>query len=137
MTINDNRILELKKQIEVKKDKLGKSSRFTPITNCSLELEGVRYNINVLNDRNDLTMLMTRLNIYLISATQLGVADEINFSGYHVGEWITDIKSKIAILAKKQEEKALKLMEDKLLKLLSDGKKTELEIDEISSMLNN
>jgi hypothetical protein len=133
---NDQRILTLKKQIEEKKDKLGKSTRFSPVTNCSIELDGVRHNIQVLN-KEQLIMLMVKLNSYLMSAEVLEVLEDFNISGYHASDWISDIQSKIEVISRKDEEKQLKAMEDKLLKLLSDGKKVELEINEIESLLNN
>lgn len=131
---NDVRILEMKKKIEEKKEKLGKITRFAPLTNCSLELDGARYNINV-SSKEQLIFLMVKLNTYLMSAKVLGVAEQLVISGYSPVEWIEDIRSKADNLSKADEVKSLKAMEDKLLKLLSDGKKTELEIDEIESML--
>lgn len=133
---NDQRILKLKEQIKVKKEKLSKISRFTPITNCSIELDGTRQNIQVLN-KMDLISLMVRLNSYMLSAKDLGILNEYLISGYKVEEWIEDIKSKINILSQKDEEKLLRNMEDKLSKLLSEGKKVELEINEIESLLSD
>jgi hypothetical protein len=130
---NDQRILQLKKQIEEKKEQLGKTTKFTPLTNCSLELEGERYNINVLQ-KEQLTILLLRLNMYRISAIDLSV-NSVEISGYLLSEWISDIKAKIEILSRKDEERNLKAMEDKLVKLLSDGKKVELELNEIESLL--
>lgn len=130
---NDQRILQLKKQIEEKKEQLGKSTKFIPLTNCSLELEGERYNINVLQ-KEQLTILLLRLNMYRISAIDLGV-NSVEISGYLLSEWISDIKAKIEILSRKDEERNLKALEDKLVKLLSDGKKVELELNEIESWL--
>lgn len=131
---NDQRILKLKKQIEVKKEKLGKTSRFAPVTNCSLEVDGVRFNINVL-DKEKLIMLAVKLNSYLLSAKDLGYENQFIISGYKVEDWLTDIQSRLDILSKKDEERSLKAMEDKLAKLLSEDKKVELEIDEIESLL--
>jgi hypothetical protein len=131
---NDQRILQLKKQIEEKKEQLGKSTKFIPLTNCSLELERERYNINVLQ-KEQLTILLLRLNMYRLSAIDLGV-NSVEISGYLLSEWISDIKTKIEILSRKDEERNLKAMEDKLVKLLSDGKKVELELNEIESLLN-
>lgn len=133
---NDERILLLKKQIEEKKEKLGKSTRFTPVTNCSIELDGIRHNIQVLS-KEQLILLMVKLQSYLMAAKTLDVAEVFEISGFHASDWISDIQDKINILSRKDEERQLKLMEDKLLKLLSDGKKVELEIDEIESILNN
>lgn len=133
---NDQRILILKKQIESKKEKLNKSLRFSPITNCSIDVDGVRFNIQVL-PRLELISLMVKLNSYMHSAIDLNVINEYTISGYKVEDWIEDIKSRIDILSHKDEEKKLKAMEDKLHKLLSDGKKVELEINEIESILKD
>lgn len=133
---NDERILELKKQIENKKEKIGKASRFAPITNCSIELDNMRYNINVLNNEG-LMMLLVKLNMLRLSAVDLKIVDKFVISGYKINDWIEDINSKLNILNKKDEERQLKIMEEKLTKLLSDDKKVELEIDEIESMLND
>lgn len=133
---NDQRILELKKQIEMKKEKLGKSTRFSPVTNCSIEVDGERHNIQVLT-KEQLITLMVKLNSYLMSAKALEVSEDFNISGYHVSDWISDIQSKIELLSRKGEEKLLKAMESKLTQLLSERKKVELEIDEIESLLKD
>jgi len=129
---NDSKIMELKKQIEEKKAKLIKSQKFSPITNSSIELDGVRTNIQVLN-KEQLTYLLVKLNSYAISAKEL----EIDFviSGYHIVDWIADIKSKLDFVSRKEEENKLKVMESKLHQLLSNEKKVELEIDEIMKNL--
>lgn len=131
---NDQRILQLKEQIKIKKEKLDKSLKFSPITNCSVEIGGTRYNIQVLS-RNDLVLLMIKLNGYLLSAKDLSISDEYLVSGYKLEDWITDIKARIEILSRKEEERNLKTMEDKLMKLLSDGKKVELELNDIENSL--
>lgn len=60
---------------------------------------------------------------------------DFEISGYSVTAWIKDIKSKLEVSDLKKEESDLKKMESKLDKLLSDDKKTELEIDEIAALL--
>jgi len=129
---NDQKIMELKKQIEVKKNKVGKSQKFSPITNCSIEVDGERSNIQVLT-KEKLISLMVKLNSYSISAKDLEV--EYIISGYNVVDWIQDIKSKLDFVSRKEEENKLKFMESKLHELLSNEKKVELEIDEIASFL--
>lgn len=133
---NDQRILDMKKKIAEKKEKLGKITRFTPITNCSIDIEGERVNIQTLS-KEKIILLMVKLNAYVLSARDLGVLNNFEMSGYNVKDWITDLKSKLDILSKKDEEKVLKSMENKLSALLSEGKKTELEIDEIESLLKD
>lgn len=131
---NDERILELRKQIKNKKEKLGKVNRFTPITNCSLELDGIRFNLNVLN-KEQLLQLLVKLNSYLLSAKQLNADTIVNYSGYKLDEWIMDVDSKLNIISKKEEEKELAVLETKLDKMLSDEKQVELELDEITNFL--
>ncbi|MFS0905660.1 hypothetical protein AB3N02_21690 [Priestia aryabhattai] len=133
---NDERILELKKQIEAKKEKLGKVSRFIPVTNCSIEFDGKRHNLHALQ-HEDLISLLVKLNMHLISAKGLGLEETYKISNYLVSEWMVDINARIDILSKKDEERKLKLMENKLVELLSEKKKVELEIDEIESLLKD
>jgi len=129
---NDSKIMELKKQIEDKKIKLGKSQKFTPVTNCSIEVDGIRVNIQVLT-KDQLITLLVKLNSYAISAKDLEIYFSV--SGYDVSDWITDIKSKLDFVSRKEEENKLKIMESKLHQLLSNEKKVELEIDEIMKSL--
>jgi len=134
---NDDKILNLKIQIEAKKDELKKQNKkFAPMTNCVIDFEGVKNNLQVLTGEQ-LTMLLVKLNSLLISFNDLKLTKPIVISGYSIVEWITDIKSKLESLRYKEEENKLKFMEDKLTKLLSDDKKTELEIDEIAALLKN
>ena len=126
--------MELKKKIEDEKVKLKDSTKFSPITNCSLELDGVRCNINTLQ-RQGLIELLIKLNIFKLSAEDLNLLQEYKLSGFLVTEWIDDVKSKLNIVSRKLEEANLKIMEDKLTKMLSDEKKTELELNEIAELL--
>lgn len=134
MSKNDDRILELKKQIEIKKKSISeKKIRFVPETNCILNMDGMTINLNVCSD-DALVLLLIRLNSYLMSAVDLGMSD-FEISGYSVTAWIKDIKRKLEVSGLKRVEADLKKMESKLDKLLSDDKKTELEIDEIANLL--
>ena len=133
MSKNDERVLQLKEIIDKKKLELKGAKKFTPLTNCILDLEDQKYNLNVLR-LNDLQLLLVRLNMYLMSAKDLKINLEI--SGYNIAEWITDIKCKIEIFEYKKKEAELKTLEVKLDKMLSDEKKTELELDEITALLN-
>lgn len=130
---NDEKILKLKEQIAQKKKQLDKSKRFAPITNCSIELDGVRSNIQVLA-KDQLVFLLVKLNGYLMSAKALEISD-FSICGYRVDEWMSDIQLRIDILNRKDDENKLKDMESKLDRLLSNEKKTELEINEIEDLL--
>ena len=130
---NDEKILKLKEQIAQKKKQLDKSKRFAPITNCSIDFDGVRSNIHALT-KDQLIFLLVKLNGYFISAKALEISD-FSVGGYRVEEWMSDIQLRIDILNRKDDENKLKDMEYKLDRMLSDEKKTELEISEIEDLL--
>ncbi len=135
MNKNDDRILELKKQVENKKKEIAeKNVKFVPETNFVIEINGIKTNINVLNEK-DLKSLLVILNMYRMSAVDLEMND-FEISGYKVNQWMNDVKSKINMKTLKREETELKELESKLDKLLSDDKKTELELDSIAALLN-
>ena len=130
-TKNDERVLQLKKIIETKKSELS-TQRFVPMTNCVLDLEDKKYNLNVLQEK-ELEFLMVKLNAYEMSADNLKI--DLVISGYGVNEWLADISGKLAIITDKKKRDELKALESKLDKMLSDEKKTELELDEIAALL--
>ena len=131
MSKNDERVLQLKKLIETKKAELF-IQKFVPITNCVLDMEDKKYNLNVLQEK-ELEFLMVKLNAYAMSADNLKI--DLVISGYGVNEWLTDISRKLAIITDKKKRDELKALEAKLDKMLSDEKKTELELDEIATLL--
>lgn len=133
MSKNDDRILELKEKIEEKKQELsGKNTRFVPVTNCIIELDGMANNLHTC-DSDKLALLLVKLNLYKKEAENLDI--DFVISGYSIDDWITDIKNKFDITKTKAEIYTLKKMESKLDELLSEDKKTELEIDDIAALL--
>lgn len=135
MSKNDDKILLLKKQIEEKKQDLGANVRFNPITNCSIDLDGNRYNLNALQKESHMYLLV-KLNSLLLSVKDLKIdVNSFIISGYNITEWMTDIESKIKVLNRKEKELELRNAEAKLDKLLSDDKKVELELENIENML--
>ena len=131
MSKNDERVLQLKKLIEAKKSELS-TQRFVPMTNCVLDMEDKKYNLNVLQEK-ELEFLMVKLNTYAMSADNLKI--DLVISGYGVNEWLADISGKLAVITDKKKRDELKALEAKLDKMLSDEKKTELELDEIAALL--
>lgn len=131
---NDERILELKRQIEEKKSNLEKIPRFAAITNYILSLDEVNYNLHT-QSKEQLIHLLVKLNSYSLSAKDLGILDTYMISGYLLTDWIADIKSKLAVLSKNDEEKKLKSLETKLTKMLSTDKKVELELDALENLI--
>jgi hypothetical protein len=131
---NDDVILELKKRIDEKKKALKGAEKFSPITNCSLELGAQRFNIQV-SGKEQLTDLLVMLNAYRNSAIELEVNAEYRISGYSLDDWITDIKARLMNLNRNIEQGKLKSLEDKLDSLLSSEKRVELELEDIKNLL--
>lgn len=133
MNSNDDRIIVLKNKIEEQKKKIDKSKlKFVPETNCVLDLDEKTYNLNAL-DYEGLSVLLVKLNMYRISQEDLGF--DLNYSGYSISDWISDIKQKIEVLETKNSIKHLDSMKASLDKLLSEDKATELKIDAIEASL--
>ena len=135
-TKNDERILTLKKQIEEKKNELGKQPRFSPITTCLFDYNGNKINIHTLIDVKNINQLLVYFNMWAMSADDLGIdAEEVTWCGFSVLDWIEDLKSKKAVVEYAAKKEQLSALEKKLDKLLSDDKKTELEIDAIADLI--
>lgn len=134
MSQNDELIIALKKQIEEKETKIEKGKRFSPVTNCSIDLAGVRYNLNTLNE-DQIISLMVDLNVLNNSAKELGLEKEYKLSGFSIDDWMTDLKAKKETLGRKKEEQKLQVLKNRLHELLSSDKKIELELEEIKKSL--
>ena len=136
MSKNDDRILTLKKQIDEKKKELGKQPRFSPITTCMFTYNGNRVNIHTLTSVKDINAMLVYFNIYAMSAEKLGInCEDVCFDGFSVLEWMEDLYAKKAVVEYTAKKAQLTALEKKLDKLLSDDKKTELEIDAIADLL--
>lgn len=109
MSKNDDRVLQLKKIIDEKKENLKSCKKtFLPITNCILDLDGQKYNLNVLQF-DELQLLLVKLNIYLTSAVNLNIS--LMISGYSINDWIEDINNKLDVLEFRRKENELKVLE--------------------------
>lgn len=129
---NDSVILELKKQIEQKKKDLRGVENFKPVTNCSLMIGPDRVNLHAANEEL-LTGTLVQINAIRMSAADLGIS--FTYQGFTAEDWISDIKAKLLILNKRNEETRLKVLETKLTDLLSAEKKTELVINELKDLI--
>jgi len=130
---NDIKILQLRKKIEDKQKALFKIDKFVPSTTCILKIDGETKNIHVMN-RSELQYYYVKLKSYK------NIADEdfdgdFEMCGFPISSWIDDISNKLAIMDQKNTEKQLIDMNHKLNNLLSEEKRTELELEEIDNLL--
>lgn len=136
MSKNDERILELKKQIEEKKKELGKQPRFSPTTTCLFTYNGNKVNMHTLTSVKEINAMLVHFNTYVMSANDLGIdCNDILFDGFSVVDWMEDLKMKKEVVEYTAKKSQLTSLEKKLDKLLSDDKKTELEIDAIAGLI--
>lgn len=135
---NDELVLQLQEKLAVKEKELKESSfRFSPKTNCRLVIFDIGYNLNVLQ-KPKLIELLSYLNSQKegLKSFDPMLLKNFKIEGFHVDEWIEDIVSRIQILEQKDKESEYKKVKAKLDNLLSNEKKTELELNVIADMLN-
>lgn len=130
---NDERIMQLKQQIETKRKELAnQNNRFIPVTNCMLLLDNVTYNLHLEISE----WLLIKVNMIAMSAKDLGMdISQVEISGYKLTDWLEDINNKLKTQKYKEEKRKLEKLEKQLDALLSDDKRTELEIDNIAALL--
>lgn len=130
---NDDKIIELQKLIAERESAIPKV-KFDPVTSCILELDGVKYNLNVA-DMNTLIYLYCKLESLNTAYNNIEKNNSsipvLKISGFELYEWMCDVSSKIDDLLRKSEKEKLKNYKNQLEKLLSEDKKTELMLDEI------
>ena len=136
-TKNDERIIELNKVIEKKREELNNMHhRFVPRTTCILQLDGETYNLNVSTE--NLNYLLVKVHSLILSADSLKIpAEEIKISGFSLVDWACDISEKIESIKYRDKKRELTNIEKQLNSLLSDDKQTELQIDSLESLLKS
>lgn len=131
---NDSKIMELKESIQSAKKGI-KAKKFQPTTNCLLGLNGTTYNLHVCSE-DELKMLLITLHSYEMSAEDLGI-EVPDMQGYKIDDWIQDIKDKLEVISIQSKKSELNKTEKQLDKLLSEDKRTELEISNLEAALKN
>lgn len=135
MPNNDDRIIELKKLIEEKEKEIVPASLASKTT-LILDFNGQKYNLNVMT-LSELQILFCQLQALQTANEKLSgfYTEPLSISGFCVVDWLDDIISKMNYLMTKNKKKELEAMKKQLDKLLSDGKRTELLLDEIMEKL--
>lgn len=147
MKNNDERILKLQKLAEEKKQAISENSKPVKyLTSKILVLDGITYNLSVINSLEEITLLMSRIGAlatgYAMFTANSDLDDEkyydnLKISGFHVDDWAEDIKTRLQQLEVKEDKILLAKIEKKLTELLSEEKKKELELDELEKFLLN
>ncbi len=139
-TKNDERILNLQKQIEEKKAELIKTVNPTWNTNCSYKtFNNAVFNLHTLTKLDIvscLSDLIQRKNAW-IEACQLLSENNCEFliGGYTYEEWVTDFQTRYAVCNVSTERIKLTNMENLLREMESNELKTERKLKEIEEAL--
>lgn len=135
-TKNDEMILQLKKKVEEQKAELAKLPRtLQSETSTVFRTDAENLNLRVMSVEQ-LKLLKVKLHAYAMSAIDLEIEiDEVVVSGFSIDKWMHDIDMQISVLTRAEKEKKLKETENALNKLLSDDKRTELELEALAKML--
>lgn len=133
-TKNDEMILQLKKKVEEQKAELAKLPRTLQSETSTVFRQDVdNLNLRVMSVEQ-LKLLKVKLHTYAMAAVDLGI-DEITISGFSIDKWMHDIDMQISVLTRAEKEKKLKETEATLNRMLSDDKRTELELQELAKIL--
>ena len=133
---NDETILLLKKKVELQREELAKLPRtLHPETSTVLRQDVDNLNLRVMSVEQ-LKLLKVKLHTYAMAAADLEIGiDEFTISGFSIDKWMHDIDMQISVLTRAEKEKKLKETEATLNRMLSDDKRTELELQELAKIL--
>ena len=134
-TKNDEMILQLKKKVEEQKTELAKLPRtLQSETSTVFRQDAENLNLRVMSIEQ-LKLLKVKLHAYTMAAADLEMEqDEVVISGFSIDKWMHDIDMQISVLTRTEKEKKLKETEATLNRMLSDDKRTELELQELAKM---
>lgn len=135
-TKNDEMILQLKKKVEEQKAELVKLPRTLQSETSTVFRQDVdNLNLRVMSVEQ-LKLLKVKLYTYAMAAADLEIGiDEVIISGFSIDKWMHDIDTQISVLTRAEKEKKLKETEATLNRMLSDDKRTELELQELAKIL--
>jgi len=135
---NDARILELKKIVDAKRERLGNYdsiAKFNPETNCVFIWKNEKKNIRVLRE-DELPFFISLFHSLVVSAEaqDLPLAD-VKMDGNPVQGLLKDCKTRYYSLIKAEQLRDLQRAEHQLNELLSEDKQTELKVDALEALL--
>ena len=139
MKKNDIKIKKLISTVDTKRKALGDKPRAHYITNGVLELEGTRYNLNILNMDSCVSLVSKLLSMgdYIDKAMVLcGTSDRPAIGSGTVTDWIEDVKLRASIINWDVKDRELKVLEAKLKDLRSEDSKVSDELSDIESLLS-
>jgi len=139
--VNDEKIKLLLTTVEAVRATLGTKPKGKWTTNALFKYpNGNSFNLNTIKDPQQLvhalSFLLENENLRATAAERLDVETEpFVWDGYKISEWEEDFKLRIAIVNWDVRKKQLTAAEKKLNSLISEGTRTEMELDDIAALL--
>lgn len=136
----DERVLILLRLAQKKKANINITEKAQWLTNCSLSIGSDRINLHVEADISKLIEFYGALKVakenFDAAAKELNIPKVYKHQGYKAEDWMADIKTRINKIKLKDEKLELETIEAKLEKLISPGKRAELELEAIEKILS-
>lgn len=143
-TNTDAKVQALIDLVKVKKEEIKKAEKPNWVTNCSFRYSEDRaegFNIQTITDTDKLVhalaFLKTRAAAYDEAAAELGVKGGFSWLGFSIEDWTSDFKTRVDKVNIAKKKKELELLEERLDKLISPELKAQMELDEITKMLES
>lgn len=143
---NDEKALKLLELLKTKKEKVAKLSKPQYLTNMTFfyPMEGKNVNMHVCNEENKLFEYYAFISGTIIDRTNAKrdlledeEAEAMGYEGFTLEEWRTDFKTKLGVINIRKEKASLKVMEEKINSMISEEKRTELELELMEKELLN
>lgn len=139
----DKLVQDLFKVVQTKKAEIAKAEKPNWVTNCSFRYNkesSATTNIQVCADIDELVNIIGFLCVHKKGHDEaqefLGTDKTFKWLGFTIDEWKTDVKTRIDKIQIGNKKKELELLESRLDKLVSPELKAQLELEEISKLLN-
>lgn len=139
----DELVLQLFNKVKGRKKEIEKAEKPKWLTSCTIGFNSGtvqdRINIQTVTDLDKLIFLYgfikEKRRIWYEVCEELDIKKSFKWMGYSHDEWKTDIRSRVAQININAKKKELEVLEARLDKLISTEQRRELELAEISKVL--
>ncbi len=145
---NDQKVQALLDKVNEQKQEVERlSKRPSWRTNCAFtfddrNISSKMLNLNTANDERTIVLALAYLiekeRAWNDARKELGLdKQEFEWNGFKISDWREDFKARLDRVTIEDKKKALKTMEAKLSKLMSEEARTSKELEEIEKLLGN
>jgi len=138
----DKKVAQMMDEVKKRRARVGSLKKPQWTTTCSLQLPGMeRINIQVVKDLPLLAYACGTLRRMAedikSAAKELDIEIEPKWQNYLIDDWISDIKLRVQVTQIKAEQEKLDKLEARLMPLISDEQRREMELEAIRKDLDS